>query len=409
MKYDFDTVIDRRNTSSLKWNVKEEELPMWVADMDFQTAPEIRSAIEKRAAHGVFGYTDIPDAWYQAYIGWWQNRHNYTMEKEWLIFCTGIVPAISSMVRKLTTPAEKVLLQTPVYNIFFNSVLNNGRQVLESPLCYDGERYSMDFADLEEKLADPQTTLMILCNPQNPSGNIWDRQTLAAVGELCKKHHVTVISDEIHCDLVAPGCSYVPFASVSETCREISVTCVAPTKTFNIAGLQTAAVIVPDPVLRHKVWRGLNTDEVAEPNAFAVDAAIAAFTEGGSWLDALREYIWKNKETVKAYIAAHIPGVRVVDSDATYLMWLDCGAYYSAKCGAGAGNDDRSDEKHDADCAADISHFDLAGFIREKTGLYLSSGSQYGGNGAQFLRLNVACPNSVVLDGMKRLEAALRQ
>ena len=213
MTYNFDQIIDRRNTNSLKWNVGEGELPMWVADMDFETAPAVKAAIQKRAAHGVFGYTDLPEEWYEAYIHWWEKRHGLSIQKQWLVFCTGVVPAISSIVRKLTTPAEKVLIQTPVYNIFFNSILNNGRQVLESPLLWDGRKYSMDFTDLEQKLSDPQTTLMILCNPHNPVGKIWDKETLARIGALCEKHHVTVISDEIHCDLTAPGCQYTPFAA----------------------------------------------------------------------------------------------------------------------------------------------------------------------------------------------------
>ncbi|MCD7717343.1 MAG: pyridoxal phosphate-dependent aminotransferase [Lachnospiraceae bacterium] len=411
MIYDFDTPVDRSNTNSLKWNVKENELPMWVADMDFKAAPEILDAIQARAAHGVFGYTEIPDAWYEAYIGWWESRHGFRMEKDWLIFCTGIVPAISSMVRKLTTPAEKVLVQTPVYNIFFNSIMNNGRQVLESPLVYDGETYHMDFADLEEKLADPQTSLMILCNPQNPAGNLWDRGTLARIGDLCKKYHVTVISDEIHCDLTSPGYEYIPFASVSDTCREISVTCLAPTKTFNLAGLQTAAVSVPDETLRHRVWRGLNTDEVAEPNAFAVNAAVAAFTKGAPWLDELRVYIEENKKTVTEYAAEHMPQLHVVPSKATYLMWLDCGAWVNAAhknsqhSGSGSADTDGSaNAKKESACPEQT---DLAEFIREKTGLYVSSGSAYGGNGAQFLRMNVACPHSLVLDGMQRLKKGL--
>ena len=187
MKYDFDTPVNRRNTNSLKWDVAEKELPMWVADMDFQTAPEIHKAIEDRVSHGIFGYSVIPDEWYQAYIGWWQKRHHFIMENDWLIFCTGVVPAISSTVRKLTTPAEKVLVQTPVYNIFFNSVVNNGRQVLESSLKYSAGRYEIDFEDLEQKLSDPQTSLMILCNPHNPVGKIWDRETLQRIGELCWK------------------------------------------------------------------------------------------------------------------------------------------------------------------------------------------------------------------------------
>jgi len=382
MAYDFDKVTDRRNTHALKWTVGENELPMWVADMDFETAPTVQEAILKRASHGIFGYTDVPDNWYQAYIQWWKNRHSFTMQKEWLMFCTGVIPAISSMVRKLTTPAEKVLIQTPVYNIFFNSILNNGRQVLESPLERDGMQYKIDFEDLEQKLADPQTSLMILCNPHNPVGKIWNRETLARIGSLCQKHHVTVISDEIHCDLTAPGCNYVPFASVSEECREISITCIAPTKAFNLAGLQTAAVVVPNPVLRHKVWRGLNTDEVAEPNVFAIEVAIAAFTQGGEWLDALRTYIQENKQTAARYIEANIPQAKVIPSEATYLLWLDLGGM--------------------------IGHAsDAVRFIREETGLYVSEGSQYGKTGAGYLRMNAACPRSVLLDGLERLQRGL--
>ena len=384
MKYDFDTSVNRRNTNSLKWDVGENELPMWVADMDFHTAPEVLAAIQARAAHGVFGYSVIPDAWYDAYIGWWERRHGFAMEKDWLIFCTGVVPAISSTVRKLTTPAEKVLIQTPVYNIFFNSILNNGRQVLESSLQYKDGQYEIDFDDLERKLSDPQTSLMILCNPHNPVGKIWDKETLKRIGELCWKHHVTVLSDEIHCDLTDPGREYIPFASVSDTCREISVTCIAPTKAFNLAGLQTAAVSIPNPVLRHKVWRALNTDEVAEPNAFAVDAAIAAFTKGDTWLDALRSYIYENKKRAVEFVRETIPHARVVPSHATYLLWLDC-----------------------SDMAGSAT--EAAEFIREKTGLYISEGSQYGQAGESFLRINVACPRSTLEEGLERLRRGLAQ
>lgn len=382
MDFCFDRPVDRRDTGSLKWDVAAGELPMWVADMDFQTAPAVREAIRARAEHGVFGYSIVPEEWYQAYISWWRKRHGFTMEQDWLIFCTGVVPAISSMVRKLTTPAEKVLLMTPVYNIFFNSILNNGRQALESRLVYDGTEYRIDFEDLERKLADPQTTLMLLCNPHNPIGKIWDRETLARIGALCRKHHVVVVSDEIHCDLTAPGRDYVPFASVSEDCRENSVTCIAPTKAFNIAGLQTAAVCVPNPVLRHKVWRGLNTDEVAEPNAFAVDAAIAAFTKGGEWLDALRVYLEDNKTLVKDFVKRELPGLHVVPSEATYLLWVNLGS-------------------------GETSAEDVAEFIRRKTGLYLSAGNPFGGDGGSFLRLNAACPRTVLEDGLSRLKEGI--
>lgn len=378
MSYDFDKPVNRRDTHSMKWDVKEHELPMWVADMDFQTAPEIQAAIQERAAHGVFGYSIVPEEWYQAYMGWWERRHGFSMEKEWLVFCTGVVPAISSMVRKLTTMGENVLVQTPVYNIFFNSIVNNGRNVIENPLRYDENGYQMDFEDLERKLSDPQTTLMILCNPHNPVGRIWSREELEQVGELCRKYHVTVISDEIHCDLTSPGKEYIPFASVSESCRNHSITCITPTKAFNLAGLQTAAVAVPNPNLRHKVWRGLNTDEVAEPNSFAVEAAVAAFTKGDAWLDALRAYIQENKNHVENFLKKEVPQIRPVPSEATYLLWLDCRKMQG--------------------CATEFTQY-----LREHTGLYLSEGRQYGESGKFFIRMNIACPRSRLEDGIKRL------
>lgn len=382
MKYNFDEIIDRRNTNSMKWDVADGELPMWVADMDFQTAPAIRAAMEKRLAHGIFGYTDVPDAWYQAYIHWWKDRHDFVIEKDWLIFSTGVIPSISSIVRKLTTPAENVVIQTPVYNIFFNSIVNNGRNVLQSPLAYDGSVYKIDFADLEEKLKNSQTSLMILCNPHNPIGKIWDKETLCRIGDLCAKYNVTVISDEVHCDLTAPNRGYIPFAAASETNADISITCIAPTKAFNIAGMQTSAVVIPNPNLRHKVWRGLNTDEVAEPNAFAIDVTVAAFEESGDWLDSLRTYIQTNKETAIAFIERELPQLHVIPTEATYLLWIDC-----------------SKVSHDTKT--------LAADIRKKTGLYLSEGSQYGGNGGNFLRLNLACPFSVVEDGLQRLKKGI--
>ena len=383
MVYDFDAVIDRSGTNAYKWEIEAGELPMWVADMDFPTAPAVREAIERRAAHGVFGYSVIPPAWNSAIVAWWQQRHAVIFSPESVIFCAGVVPAISSMIRKLTTPAEKVLVQTPVYNIFFNSICNNGRFPVENPLQRTADGYEIDWTDLEQKLSDPQVTLMLLCNPQNPGGIIWGREDLSRIGALCARYHVTVISDEIHCDLTDPGYDYVPFASASDTCRAISITCVAPSKAFNIAGLQGAAVIAADEALRHKVWRGLNTDECAEPNAFAIQAAIAAFTVGGEWLDALRMYIAANKAMVRVYLQQELPELTMVDGHATYLCWLDC----------------RQISRDDLQLAADI---------RQKTGLFLSNGSQYGAAGAGYLRMNVACPRHMVEDGLDRLRRAVR-
>lgn len=382
-KFNFDEQINRRGTDSMKWNVAENELPMWVADMDFQTAPAIRQALEKRIAEGVFGYTDVSDDWYKAYIDWWKRRHDLEIQKEWLMFCTGVIPALSSIVRKLTTPNEKVIIQTPVYNIFFNSILNNGCRVLENPLKYEDGVFTMDFEDLEEKMSDPQASLMVLCNPHNPVGKIWSKEELAKVGELAKKYGVTVVADEIHCDLTAPGKMYVPFASVSETCKDISITCIAPTKTFSIPGIQTAAIFVPNKFLRHKVWRGINTDEVAEPNVFAATAAIAAFNEGEPWLEELREYLFENRKIVEDYVDEKIPELHVVRGDATYLLWIDV-----SKLGVPSNK--------------------LAAFIRKETGLYLSAGTAYGGTGINFLRMNVACTKATLEDGLNRLKTAIQ-
>ena len=381
-KYNFDAVINRRGTDSMKWDVAENELPMWVADMDFQTAPEIIDALQQRVSHGVFGYTDVDDDWYQAYINWWKNRHGLEIQRQWLMFCTGVIPAISSIVRKLTTPNEKVIIQTPVYNIFFNSIVNNGCRVWESPLRYDNGSYSMDFADLEEKMSDPQASLMILCNPHNPVGKIWSKEELAKVGQLAKKYGVTVVSDEIHCDLTEPGKGYVPFASVSEECRQVSITCVAPTKAFSIPGVQTSAIFVPDQFLRHKVWRGINTDEVAEPNVFASHAAVAAFNHGGPWLDELREYLFANRHRVEDFVKAELPQLHVVSGDATYLLWIDISS-------------------------TGMSSDELAKFIRKETGLYLSAGTAYGDCGKDFLRMNVACTKANLEDGLSRLKTAI--
>lgn len=382
MKYDFDTIIDRKNTGSLKWDVTDRELPMWVADMDFCTAPAVTDAISARASHGVFGYTVLTDDWYEAYRSWWSSRHHFEIDKDWLLFCTGTIPAISSIIRKMTAVAEKVVVMTPVYNIFFNSILNNGRNVLENRLRLRDGVYEIDFEDLEEKLSDPQTTLLLLCNPQNPVGKIWDEETLERIGELCAEHHVPVLSDEIHCDLVKPGREYVPFASVSEKCRMNSITCVSPTKAFNIAGIQTSAVIVPDETIRHKVNRGLNTDEAAEPNVFASIAPAAAYMHGGEWLDELNAYLWENRKTAEEYIDREIEHVTAIRAEATYLLWIDC-----------------REITEDSE--------ELWRFLREQTGLYVCDGKEYH-NGDGFLRMNLACPRERLMDGLERLKDGIR-
>ncbi len=378
MDFDFSQIINRRGTDALKWRVGENELPMWVADMDFKTAPAVTEAVIERAKHGVFGYTVIPDEYYEAVSGWWAKRHGFAVQKEWVIFCTGVVPALSSIVRKLTTPGENVLIQPPVYNIFYNCVLNNGRNVLANDLLYDGKGYSIDFDDLEKLMSVRGNKLYVLCNPHNPTGKVWGKEDLERLAELlCRKYRVTVVSDEIHCDIVKPGLRYVPFASVSEEDALNSVTCVSPSKAFNLAGLQSASVIVPDKTLRHKVNRALNTDEIAEPNVFAATAATAAFTKGEKWLDAACEYIQANKDYAAAFIREKIPPLFAAESEATYLLWIDC-----------------------------TRLTDAAGFtkrLRKATGLFLSDGAVYGGNGRGFVRMNLACPEALMREGLKRL------
>ena len=299
------------------------------------------------------------------------------------MFCTGVIPALSSIVRKLTTPAENLVVMTPVYNHFFSSILNNGRNVLESKLKYENGEFDIDFKDLEEKLSNPQTTMMILCNPHNPIGKIWNKATLEKIGNMCCENHVIVVSDEIHCDIVEPEKEYIPFASISEKCKNNSITCVSPTKTFNIAGLQTAAILVPDEGLRNRVNRAINTDEVAEPNVFAAIAPVVAYNEGGEWLDELNKYLWENRKFAENFIKENIKGVFPIKAEATYLMWVDC-------------------------TSVSTNSKELCDFIREKTGLFVTSGDVYR-NADGFMRVNIACPRSVLEDGLNRLKTGIEQ
>lgn len=379
--YNFDLEPKRRNTNSLKWNVKEDELPMWVADMDFKTAPEITNEFIKRLESGIYGYNDIPDSFYDAYINWWEKYHQFKMEKEWIFFSTGVVPTISSAVRRLTSVGDNVLIITPVYNIFYNSILNNRRIVLESPLIYKDDNYEIDFIDLEEKLKNEKTTLLIFCNPHNPVGKIWSKDELIKVGNLCKKYNVNVISDEIHCDIVKPGLNYIPFASASNDNADISVTCIAPTKCFNLAGIQTSAVVIKNKELKRIVERGLNTDECAEGNTLAVITPEVAF-KCKTWLDEMNEYVFNNRKIVEDYIKENIKDLKVIKADATYLIWIDCNSITK---------DDRA----------------LCNFIREKTGLYLSCGSAYGKTGAGFIRMNVATTKKIVLEGLEKFKKGI--
>lgn len=380
----FDQKVDRSQTNSYKWDVSEGELPMWVADMDFQTAPVIIEAIQKRLNHGVFGYNVVPDTFNQAIVKWWKKRHQLSLEEDWILFCTGVVPAISSIVRKLTRVGDNIVVLSPVYNIFYNSIVNNHRKISASDLNYQDGEYTIDFVDLEERLADVNTSLMIFCNPHNPAGKIWSKETLEKVGQLCVKHDVVIISDEIHCDLSFPGKKYQPFLGIAPEIDKKLIMCCAPTKAFNMAGLQTAAIVVKDEKLRQLVNRGINTDEVAEPNSFAIQAAIAAFEEGEPWLDELNDYLYQNRQLLENYLAENLPQIKVTKSESTYLAWLDC----SAIC-------------EDAEV--------LCAFIRKETGLILSSGEIFGENSRSFIRLNYATNQDRLMDGLNRLQVGIKK
>lgn len=378
MKYDFDKLTNRRNGSSLKWDVKQNELPMWVADMDFETCPALIKKMTELSEKGIFGYAIENHDYFEEYRNWFKRRHNINYEIDWMIYSTGVVAALSSIVRKLTTVGENVLIMSPVYNIFYNCILNNGRNVVSSDLIYENGKYEINFNDLENKMKNEQTTLLILCNPHNPIGKNLTKDELIKICTLAKKYGLIVVSDEIHCDVNKNINDYVPFLSVSKEAKEIGIACHAMSKAFNIAGLQSACIVIPNKFLRHKVWREINTSECGEPNCFAIDANITCLKEGEEWLNQLNEYIFNNKKYFYEEIKTKLPFAKLSLSDATYLMWVDVSHY-----------------------AKSIDQ--LVEFIRNDSGLIVTSGTEYGKNGEGFIRINLATQFERVKDGTNRL------
>ncbi len=386
MKYDFDELIPRRGTNSYKWDsaADADVLPLWVADMDFRTAPCIMEALRRRVEHGVFGYTRVPDAYYQAVIDWFGRRHGWRINREWIIYTSGVVPALSAIIKALTEPGDRVLVQTPVYNCFFSSIRNNGCEVVSSPLVRDGNTYRMDFDDLERKAADPRTKLLLLCNPHNPAGRVWTREELLRVGDICLRNGVRVISDEIHCELTLPGYEYIPFASLSEAFQANTITCLSPSKAFNIAGLQIANIVSSDEEVRRHIDRAININEVCDVNPFGVEALVAAYNRGEDWLDALNAYLYENYRCLCDYFDEHLPQLPVTKLEGTYLVWVDCRALR-------------------------LSSAELAERLLERQKLWLNEGSMYGAEGEGFLRINIACPRSRLLEALERLEAGVAE
>lgn len=310
--YDFTTVINRDNTNSLKWDSIESELPMWVADMDFKTASEIQESLKKRINHPIYGYTTVPNELYESYIQWWEDNYHIKMKKEELLYARGVMPSIISIIRKLTKPLDNIIIQTPVYNAFFNVILNNNRKVLENQLTYKNYEYSINFKDLENKLKNPKTSLMLLCNPHNPIGKIWGKNDLEKIGSLCEKYNVILVSDEIHCDLTYPGKTYTPFASLASSIVDNSITCISPSKTFNIAGIQSAMVYIKNKELNLKVSQQLYADFSSEPNILSVEATITAYTQCREWLNQLKNTLLENKIIVEDFLKKELPSIKLV-------------------------------------------------------------------------------------------------
>ena len=388
MKYDFDEIIPRRGTNSVKWDLATDErvLPMWVADMDFRTAPPVLDALERRLRHGVFGYTKVPDAYFEAVKGWFGKRHGFRIENEWILPTTGVIPALSVILKALTEPGDKVILQTPVYNCFFAVLERTGRQPLANPLIDEGGAYRMDFEDLERKAADPQAKLIFLCNPHNPGGRVWSPEELRRVAEICAESGTLVVSDEIHADLALPGHRHTVFATVSEQARMNSVTYMAPSKAFNVPGLGSSYLICQNPALFGKYQSFVSGRELAEGHVFAYEGLISAYSgpEGEEWLKQAVDYIQENIRYIDRELRRRMPKIKAMLPDASYLVFLDCREL-------------------------NLPQKELAEFFVDGARLALNDGSIFGKEGEGFMRLNAGCPRSILERALNQLEAAYRE
>jgi len=380
MIYDFDEIVPRRGTNSYKYDsrsdIPADTIPLWVADMDFRAAPPILDALQQRLDHGVFGYTFVPDEYYEAIDSWFTERHGWSIKRDQVIYTSGVVPAISAIIKALTVPGDKVLVNTPVYNCFFSSIRNNDCLPLEVPLLLADNRYTIDFEALEAAASDPRCTLMLLCNPHNPAGRVWTESELRRIAEICHRHDVVVVSDEIHCELVYEPHRYTPFATVEGECRRVM--CVSPSKAFNIAGLQIANIIVPDKQMREKIDRAININEVCDVNPFGVQALIAAYRHGGPWLDALIPYLHDNYILLRDTFRRHFPHLAVLPLEGTYLAWVDCRSL-------------------------GVPSVELEEMLISDARVWLNAGSIYGAAGEGFLRVNLACPRAVLAEALRRL------
>lgn len=383
MEYDFSRPTDRRGTDSYKWDSAPEAdiIPLWVADMDFETFPSITEALQRRVAHGIFGYTRVPEAYYEAVCRWFGKHHGWHINRKDIIYTSGVVPAVSAVIKALTLPGDQVIVQGPVYNCFFSSIRNNGCETVSNSLIYNKEklRYEIDFDNLERKLAHERARLMLICNPHNPGGRVWTRDELTRVAELCHKYGVRVVSDEIHCELTLYDNEYVPFGSLPDELSRDSITCCSPSKAFNTAGLQIANIVCRDAEVRNRIDRAININEVCDVNPFGVIALQAAYSdEGYEWLTQLRAYISSNYDLLRERFARELPKCKVMRMEGTYLAWIDCS------------------ELH-------ISSDEIEEMLMHENKVWVNAGSMYGTEGAAFIRINMACTSELLNEGITRI------
>lgn len=380
MKYNFDELIERRGTGCVKWDESlNDVIPLWVADMDFAVAPAILEAIRQRAKHPVFGYTFVQDDYYESVISWFNRRHGWTIQREWMLYTTGVVPAMSCVIKALTMPSEKVLILSPDYNCFFSSIRNNGCEVLENKLVRKNYSFEIDWNDFEIKCADEKTTVFLLCNPHNPTGRVWTRKELERMRDICHLHHVRIVSDEIHCELIMPGYHFCPMGIIDSEAIILN----SPSKSFNIAGLQIANIICQDAEIRRRIDRAININEVCDVNPFAPIAVKAAYNESEEWIDELNQYLCQNYQILNLFFSKELPQCKVCKLEGTYLVWIDVSAL---------------GEPVEQLCER----------LLNKGKVWVNPGTMYGTeSGMGYIRINIACPRNRLIEGLKRIKATI--
>ncbi len=389
MTYDFDSLIERKGTNSLKYDFMEEEgkpsdvLPLWVADMDFRAPDAVTEALIQASRHGIFGYSEVKLPYFQAVHDWFQENHNWDPKAEWLVKTPGVVYAVCTAIRALTNPGDAVLIQRPVYYPFSRGILENKRKLVNNPLCFREGRYTVDLKDFERKIIENQVKLFILCNPHNPVGRVWTAGELSDMGEVCRKHQVTVVSDEIHADFTFPGHRHTVFAGIKPEYSNMTITCTAPSKTFNLAGLQVSNIFIENNGLRRAFRKEMLRSGYLSLNTMGLVACQAAYRHGYPWLIELRKYLGENLEYVRNFLNRELPQIRLVEPEGTYLLWLDFRAL---------GMEDEQ----------------LNRFILEEAKLWLDRGSLFGPEGEGFQRINMACPRATLEEAFSRLRDAVR-